>query len=98
MPCGPHHGHLNHDMSYNLWDCTHSSGNPNKLVLCCIFCILENVLVELIFGQAPLASVAFAQLGRICSASFTNEQHIGPLAEMHDVCRMECKMSARMAH
>ena len=60
-------------------------------------CMIEHVLVELIFGQAPLAYVAVAHVGKFSFASITCEQHLGPLVEMLDVCRMECKMIARMA-
>ena len=49
----------------------------------------EHVLVELIFGQAPLASVAIAQLGKFYCASFTSEQHLGPRVEIVDVFRVE---------
>ena len=59
--------------------------------------IVEHVLVELIFGQAPLASVALAQLGKLLFASFTSEQHLGSPVEIHDVFRMECEMSAAVA-
>ena len=52
-------------------------------------CIVEHALVELMFGQAPLASVALAQLGKLLFASFTSEQHLGPLVEVPDVCRVE---------
>ena len=52
-------------------------------------CMVEHVLVELIFGQAPLASVALAQLGKFFFAGFTSEQHLGPLVEIFDVFRVE---------
>ena len=57
----------------------------------------EHVLVELIFGQAPLASVALAQLGELFFASFTSEQHLGPPAEILDVLRSETEMSEAVA-
>ena len=49
-------------------------------------CIVQHVLVELIFGQTPLA---IAQLGKFFFASFTSEQHLGPRVEIVDVFRVE---------
>ena len=63
-----------------------AQANPCSAVF---LCIVEHVLVELIFGQTPLASVAIAQQGKFFFASFTSEQHLGPRVEMVDVFRVE---------